>query len=395
MPSTMKPVRVLLFAMSIVASACGQSGAVSADEQLPALRLVPTTTSTTVAPFVPVDDRAADLSAQADLEAGLAVALELYGSRATFDVLPAELNRIHPELRFVTLQQAASVDGVVYDAHDQRVTLYRESASGTWFCIDQGTSADTDYGLGDSFQAALTDCNDGITSVGWRNAFEANGLDESAVENLLIGLGRALAAGDVSDAHGSFHPNRACAVQELLAIWPDGRGLGRDAELEILGVTITDDSAVASVNLGEMADVLWDLERYGEDWYLSAEACKVLAPLAVTAQDGQARSLLLDGLAAVRVGFVERSAFDSPAAVLANIEPTVVFVPIDESDWAVVGYRSDPSYGLVVTVGAPGHFFCAVESLRAVTGYGVGVALNEVDSQAECSQTTGELPEFD
>ncbi len=95
------------------------------------------------------------------------------------------------------------------------------------------------------------------------------------------------------------------------------------------------------------------------------------------------------------MSFVERTEFDTPAAILANIEPSVVFVPVSETAWSVVGYRSDPSFGLVMTAGAPGHFFCAVESLRAVTGYGVGTAVAEIDSQAECSQTTGGLPEFE
>jgi len=43
---------------------------------------------------------------------------------------------------------------------------------------------------------------------------------------------------------------------------------------------------------------------------------------------------------------------------------------------------------------APGHFFCAVESLGAVTGYGVGETLDEVASQAGCSQSTAGLPAF-
>jgi len=391
----MRPALLLAIAASLVASACAGQSVSGVERNLPPLPAAATTTTTsTISPPMRVDDRAADLEAQAELEAGLEVARDVYGSRGTFDASMAELNAMGQDRVFIGLQDAAFVNGVVYDHHDQRVTLYRESASGIWFCIDQYARAETDFGLGDSFEAALRDCNDGVTTVGWKNAFAADGLDESAIETLLIRFSRYLDQGEVALAHSTFHPRVACPVEELVASWPEGRGLGSEARLELTDIDISGDEAVAMINFGDASELAWNLERYGDRWYHSAEACRVLVPLAVAGQDTQARDLLIDGLAATRSGFVDRSAFDFLPATLARLEPTIAFVSLRDVDWALVGYRGHETFGLVVTVGAPGHFFCAVESLGAVTGYGVGETLDEVASQAGCSQSTAGLPAF-
>ena len=391
----MRSALLLAIAASLVASACAGQSASGVERNVPPLpaAATPTTTSTISAP-IPVDDRAADLEAQAELEAGLEVARDVYGSRGTFDASMADLNATGEDRVFIGLQDAASINGVVYDPHDQRVTLYRESASGTWFCIDEYARAETDFGLGDSFEAALRDCNDGVTTVGWRNAFAADGVDESAIEALLIRFSRYLDQGDVALAHGTFHPRRACPVEELVAAWPEGRGLGSEARLELTDIDVSGDRAVATINFGEATELAWNLERYGDRWYHSVEACGVLVPLAVAGQDTQARDLLIDGLAATRSGFVDRSAFDFLPATLADLEPTIAFVSVADVEWATVGYEGHETYGLVVTVGAPGHYFCAVESLGSVTGYGIGESLDEVASRAACSQSTAGLPVF-
>ncbi len=393
MPGTMKPFLVLALALSLFAAACAEQGAATVERDL-APEAGSTTTTTTVAPFEELDERIADLSAQADLEAGLDAARDIYGLRGSFDAGLAELNDLFPDQAFVALQEVASVDGVVYDAHGHRVTLYRQSESGTWFCIDEDATDETDYGLGDNFEAALADCTDGVTAVGWRNTFAASGVEESAVENLLIRFARSLEEGDVSAAHGTFHPARACAVEDLTSTWPEGRGLGSGARLEIFDIVVDGETALATVVLGDATELTWDLERYGEDWYQSAEACEVLAPLAIEGQDAQARDLLLDGLDVLRTAFVQSSAFDYPPSVLGDIEPTIVFVSVTDVDWAVLGHSSHESYGLLVAEGAPGHFFCAVESLGAATGYGIGETWQEINSQAKCSQAIDRLPAF-
>lgn len=393
MPGTMKALLLLGLAVALLAGGCTGQGAAAVESDLSPAP-VPTTTTTALAPFVELDRRAADLSAQSDLEAGLEAARAIYGSRGTFDAELAELNDFYPDQAFVALQEVASVEGVVYDAHGQRVTLYRQSQSGTWFCIDERATDETDYGLGDNFEAALADCTDGVTVVGWRNTFAANGVEESAAENLLLRFARSLEEGDVIGAHETFHPARACAVEELVSTWPDGRGLGSEAKLEILDIVVDGERAVATISLGDIPELAWDLEQYGEDWYQSADACEVLAPLAIAGQDAQARDLLLDGLQVLRTAFVQSSTFDHRPNVLAGIEPTIVFVPLADLDWALVGHGSHEAYGLVMTVGAPGHFFCAVESLGAVTGYGVGTDPGAINSQSKCSQTTTGLPDF-
>ena len=390
----MKSAAAILLVMSLFASACGQQGARGLEHELPPLKAAVSTTTSSIPEPVLVDERAADLSAQADLEAGLEVARQTYGSQGNFDVSIAELNSSYSSPVFVDLQDLASVDGVGYDPHNQRVTLYRKSASGSWFCIDEDVQAGTDHGFGDSFEAALADCTDGITSVGWRKVFAADGIDESAIENLLTRFARSLEQGDVAAAHGAFHPAQACLVEELMAVWPQGRGLGGEATLNLVNVAINGESAVATIDQGSASGLDWDLEKYGDDWYVVAEACEVLTPMALAGQDVQARQILTQGLAVVRAGFVERSAFEFSPATLGDLEPELAFVPLADVDWAVVGYQGRASYGLVVVVGAPGRFFCAVESLGAITGYGIGNALDEVDSQAECSQTSEGLPDF-
>ena len=391
----MRPVLLLALAISVLASACAEQGATGIERELPPLQAAATTTTTaTISASREVDNRAADVEAQVELERSLKVARDVYQSRGTFDASIAELNSMGQDRVFVGLQDAASVNGVVYDPHDQRVTLYRESASGTWFCIDEDARAETDFGLGESFEAALRDCNDGVTTVGWRNTFAADGLDESAVETLLIRFSQYLDQGDVVEAHSTFHLRRACSVEQLAAAWPEGHGLGSEARIELLDIDIDGDTAIATINFGAVTELMWRLERYGDRWYHSAKACEVLVPLAIAGQDAQARDLLIDGLEAVRTGFVARSAFDFPPTALADLEPTIAFVSARDIEWAIVGYQGYETYGLVVTMGSPGHFFCAVESLGAITGYGVGETLDEVDSQAECSQSTAGLPAF-
>ena len=142
----------------------------------------PTTTTT-----APVDPQTADRLAQAELRSVLAAAQEWYAGSGTFDDGLPSVGGLAGSIEVVPLEVAAARDAVAYDAHDQRLTLHRQSTSGAWFCIDVQTDT-IDHGYGNSFQESLTTCTDGVTVGGWGDSFSPTGPDEAAINGVDSGL---------------------------------------------------------------------------------------------------------------------------------------------------------------------------------------------------------------
>lgn len=384
----MDPARSLV-AIGVVAvalTACS-SGNEAADSALPRQPLrpteaavpdaVPSTTS------VPVDPRLADQLAQTELRSVLSAAREWYAENGTFDDGPGPVPEMTEAVAIVSLVDVAARDGVAYDAHGSRLTLHRRSASGTWFCIDvRGPT--TDYGFGDSFQDSLATCTDGVAVGGWGDSVSPTGPDEAAIDGVVQALLEALEAGSPGTAHALFSPDAACPPIELAAGWPEALALIDSGDYELLDISVGTDTATASISAQVLSNADLAFVRREGSWHVDADPCELLNPIAAERMDWAGRELLEEGLVAVRSLFVSRSDFDFRASQIAEREPLLTFVPLDDVRFGALTYSGSSAEGLLITEGSPGRFYCAVESLTAVTAYGEAAAPSELATPARC-----------
>ncbi len=378
----------MIGAAAMAVAACSSAAAPEAGSSALARSPLPPVTaalphliaSTTTAP---VDPRSADRLAQDELRSVLAAAQQWFSESGTFDDGLSSVEALAERITVVPLQEAAGRDGVAYDAHDRRLTLHRKSASGTWFCIDvrDGT---IDHGLGDSFQQALATCTDGVVVGGWGDSFSPTGPDEAAVTGVVRALFNALAVGSVEAAHELFLSESACTATRFGELWPDGLALTDSAGYELLGITVTGDSAIASFSSPPLADSPWPFESREATWLLAVDPCDLLGPLAGERMDAAALALLEQGLLAARGAFVERLDFAFAASVLAGSDALLTLVPETDVEFGTLSYSGTVSEGLLITTGSPERFYCAVESLSASTVYGEGTSVSDVDSPARC-----------
>ena len=116
--------------------------------------------------FLGARERAQDRAAQSDLRNGLTAAKVFYTDTEDYFATAAELEAIEPSLDFEPMAAAtADIVGFVVEdvvaANDDNniITLAKQSASGTWFCISdtaQGGASGTFYGLDDGAVPVLT-----------------------------------------------------------------------------------------------------------------------------------------------------------------------------------------------------------------------------------------------
>ena len=277
-------------ALALVLTACSGAGAESGPPitraLLPPLEIAEETTTTTGAPPTPAE---ADRRAQTDARAVLSAARELFARTGTYN---AGLDTVAARagVSVVPLDEAAFKQGVVYDAHDQRLTLHSESASGRWFCVDV-TEAGADHGFGDTFDEALASCTDGFVMDGWREAFSPTGEDEASIKALAGSLAAALEGGDVEAAHAAFSPEAACTPASLQDVWP-GMPLLEPDQFDVESITVTGDIASARLLLGAFSDREWRVARLEDAWFFVFDPCVVFGPEAARRADASARRLL-------------------------------------------------------------------------------------------------------
>ena len=119
--------------------------------------------------FLGARQRAQDRAAQSDLRNGLTAAKVHYVDNDDYAATIAQLTAIEPSLSFVAIA-AADTDNVgfltenVVAGDDQIITMAKESASGTFFCISDastGAAAGTSYQSGAALTAVDTaaECN--------------------------------------------------------------------------------------------------------------------------------------------------------------------------------------------------------------------------------------------
>ncbi|MBT8166606.1 MAG: hypothetical protein KJO97_13755 [Acidimicrobiia bacterium] len=385
----MEPARriLALSAFALALAACG-SGPGAADPVLkrepirPASLAVPEVAPTTTTTAV-LDPLGADHIAQTELRSVLAAAQEWYAENGTFDDGIGPVGAMSGETTVVSLSEVAARDGVAYDAHGSRLTLHRRSSSGTWFCIDiRGET--TDHGFGDTFQDALAACTDGVPVGGWGNPVSATGPDEAAIGGVVRALFDALATGSIDAAYDLVSAGSACRPPDLEALWPAGLALADSADYQLSDISVFTDTATASVSSSVLPDSALSFEKSDGGWLLTIDPCLLFGPIAAEQMDPAARALLEEGLIAVRSAFVMQSDFAFGSTALAEMEPSLTFVPAAEIRFAALSYSGRPAEGLLITEGSPGRFYCAVESLSAVTVYGEGAAASELDTPARC-----------
>lgn len=338
------------------------------------------TTTTTVTTLGPAE---ADRLARIEIRHVLTAAEEIYAETGSYDAEPATVAALTGDVDVVSLEQAALYDAVAYAAFDQRLTLHRRSASGRWFCIDV-TDQGADHGAGDTFELALEDCTDGVRATGWGDVFSPTGPDEAAITALLTATAEALASGDTPRIGELFDTRPTCDSIRLEAIWPTGLPLTESEVLAIEDVAIAGDTATASVSFGPLSDQVWPLIKRGTDWLNGADPCELLGPLAAEGTSDAARDTLERSLFAVRSLYVKEQSFSFSPSSLADIDADLVVVSPAEVSFGSVAYRGNPTEGLLITGAGPEVFFCAVESSYAVTVYGVGERVGDVDTVNRC-----------
>ena len=343
------------------------------------VELAAPTTSTTAR----LDAAEADRAARTELSAVLAAAELVYAGKGTFDAGLAEVAQLVPGVTLIALEDAAARDGVVYDSHDQRLTLHRRSAGGRWFCLDR-TGDVTDYGYGDTFPESLDACTDGDLGNGWEDTQSATGPNEGAIDALFRSLSAALGAGDGATAFRLFDPPPSCSEDDLQAVWPEGLVLADPADVQLESVRIAGAEATAVLSIGEHTESAWPLVKGRDGWRHGGDPCSVFGPLAADLMETAAAGLLDQALFAVRSAFVRQSDFAFTPSVLAEIDPDLELVDAAELGFGSVFYAGSEGRGLLVTAGAPGRFHCAVESLSHATVYGAGQTIGEVDSPNRC-----------
>ena len=385
----MEPARrtLALGAFALAVAACG-SGPGAADPVLtrepirPASLAVPEVAPTTATTAL-LDPLGADHIARTELRSVLAAAQEWYAENGTFDDGIGPVGVMSGETTVVSLSEVAAHDGVAYDAHSSRLTLHRQSASGTWFCIDiRGET--TDHGFGDTFQDALAACTDGVPVGGWGDPVSATGPDEAAISGVVRALFDALATGSIDGAYDLVSTGPACRPADLEALWPAGLALADSADYELSDISVFTDTATASVSTSVLPDSALSFEKSDGSWLLAIDPCLLFGPIAAGQMDPAARALLEEGLIAVRSAFVMQSDFAFGSSALAEMEPSLTFVPAAEVRFDALSYSGGLTEGLLITEGSPGRFYCAVESLSAVTVYGEGGDATELDTPARC-----------
>jgi hypothetical protein len=272
---------------------------------------------------------------------------------------------------------------VAYAAFGRRLTLHRQSASGRWFCIDV-TDEGADHGAGDTFEQALEDCTDGVQATGWGDVFSPTGPDEAAVKALLTATFEAFATGDTPRVYELFDAHPACDLTQLEAVWPTGLKLTESEALALEDIAIAGVEATASVSFGALSDPAWPLFKRGTDWLNSADPCELLGPLAADLTSQAARDTMERGLFAVRSLYVQQTSFSFSPSSLADSDADLVFVSPAEVSFATIAYQGSPTEGLLITGAGPGVFFCAVESSHAITVYGEGESVEDVDTVSRC-----------
>ncbi|NNC91367.1 MAG: hypothetical protein HKN80_02620 [Acidimicrobiia bacterium] len=375
-----------LAAVAIAVTAC--SG--SADETGPVITraLLPAadsadpiaSTTTTQAPLSPA---ASDQLARTEIRSVLAAAAEIYAETGSYEAEPAAIAALSDEVDVVSLEQAALYDAVAYAAFDERLTLHRQSASGRWFCLDV-TDHGADHGSGDTFEQALEDCTDGVRASGWGDVFSPTGPDEAAITAVLTATSEALATGDTPRIHELFEPQPTCTAMQLEAILPIGLPLTASEVFALEDVSVSGETATASVMLGSLSDPIWPLVRRGNDWLNGADPCELLGPLAADRTSAAARQTLDRGLFAVRSLYVAQSSFSFPPSALADFDADLIVVAPAEVGFGTIAYRGSQTEGVVITTGGPGVFYCAVESSFAVTVHGEGSSVDQVDTANRC-----------
>ena len=373
--------------IAITATACssngGDSSPVVTRALLPASESaapVAETTTTTVLALSPAE---ADRRARIEIRYVLTAAEEIYSETGSYDAEPAAVAALTEGIEVVSLEQAAQYDAVAYSAFDQRLTLHRQSASGRWFCIDVDDRG-ADHGAGDTFDAALEDCTDGVRATGWGNVFSPTGPDESAITAVINATFDAFEAGDTRRAHELFDTGPNCDLGQLEALWPAGLPLTQSAAPHLENIVVAGDAATASVSSGFLSDPTWPLTKRGSDWLNGADPCELLGPPAADLKTEAARDTLERGLFAVRSMYVKEQSFSFSPSSLADIDADLVVVSADEVSFGTIAYRGTPQEGLLVTAAEPGVFYCAVESSYALTVYGEGSTAGEINTVGRC-----------
>lgn len=386
-PMAFRRIPVALVSIIMLLSACSERadrvGPVITRALLPpaeAAAADPGTTTTTIPSLSSTD---ADQLARTEVRSVLAAAGEVYANLGTYDADFETVSQLASGVKVVSLQEAAAHNAVVYDAFDQRLTLYRQSDSGRWFCIDV-TEAGEDYGLGDTFEQALEECTDGVRADGWGDLSSPIGSDEAAITAVFRALGDALVAGDVVAAHAIFDPRTACSLPDLQARWPDGLALEVEGGFDFDRITIRGQEATAAVSFSSTSEAAWPLVKRDAGWLSSPDPCLILGDLAADLVETAARDLLELGLFAVRSTYVMQTSFTFSPQALADLEADLIMVATDELVFGTLAYRGGEREGLLVTAAGLDRFYCAVESSFATTVYGEGSVIEDVDSVARC-----------
>lgn len=406
----MRRVLILVACVALAASACAgpDSAAHLLEEEpvggasLPPVTMPPipttSTTTTTTVPPSPVDPEEADRAAQSDLRSALVAARAIFADRGTYDASLADVAEFAPEVQFIDLTEAYASTGVVYDAHDQRVTLHRRSDSGRWFCIDESTRNGTDFGFGDTFEDSLATCGDGTQRNDWSSAFggqggyEPIGPDEAAILHAFERFADAVDQADHEALRATLFESTGCRPDELKAFWPEGLDLFDSVSFAIDEITVEEGTARVSVSILDETISRWPMIRYGVDWYHNYNPCLLLKEKAVVPQNLAAQDLLTSAHIATQTAFVRSENFNLSLDALNAVDPSVTFVTSAETAYGLVGYIGSREYGLMITEGQPGRFYCMVEYLRQNTGYGVGESFEEVGSASACNQSTEGWP---
>jgi hypothetical protein len=338
------------------------------------------TTTTTPTTLTPAES---NQLARNEIRSVLTAAEQIYAETGSYNAEPATIAALTGDVDVVSLEQAALYDAVAYSAFDQRLTLHRQSASGRWYCIDV-TDQGADHGAGETFERALEDCTDGVRATGWGDVFSPTGPDEAAITALLTATFEALETGDTRRIDELFDTGPTCDLTQLEAIWPTGLPLSESEALALKDITIFGDTATASVSFGPLSDPVWPLIKRGTDWLNRADPCVLLGPLAADRSRDAARDALEGGLFAVRSLYVVDGSFAFSPSALADVDADLVFVAPAEVSFGTVAYRGSPTEGLLIAGAGPGVFLCAVESSYAITVYGEGESVGEVDTVSRC-----------
>lgn len=368
----------LALALAACSGAAADSGPPVTRALLPPLEVAEETTTTTVALPTAAE---ADRQAQSDVRAVLNAAHELFEGSGTFN---AEFEAVSSlaGVDVVALEQAAIQQGVVYDAHGQRLTLHRQSLSGRWFCVDV-TEEGADHGFGDSFADALATCTDDVILDGWREVFSPTGADEASIKALFGALATALETGEVEAAHAAFAPAGACTPASLHQLWP-GISVLEPNQLELETITVTGEAATARLASGPFSEDEFRLDKIQGEWFIDSDPCLLLERQAALYTHAAARQLLEQALFAVQTVFVSQHDLAFTSTEMSDLNADLEWVDLTEVGYGTVAYSGSKGRGLLVTGAGAGRFLCAVEFTSATTIYGEAEDLNEVNSVSKC-----------